>query len=278
MVRACVIAAVALQGAVLGVGSSTFLEVVGRYVGNYERQLAVVIAEEDYTQLTFRPGAPVGRRGALSGRRRLRSEFALLRLPTDENQWIGVRDVFEVDGHRVSDRAGRLAALLKLPFGRAEQQWRALAEESSRFNIGGIRRTLNVPTFVLLFLRPDNQRRFVFDEPRVDGAEVVVGYREAGRPTFIRDEQGDDEPARGFVRADPVSGAIVATQLVVGLASTDVHAQIDVSFKTDPKLRLLVPVEMRERYSAPSGQRVEGVARYRNFKRFEVEATWQVRP
>jgi len=57
-----------------------------------------------------------------------------------------------------------------------------------------------------------------------------------------------------------------------------VRAQIDVQFKRDAKLQLLVPSEMREQYWAPSGERVEGVALYRNFKRFEVEASWKVRP
>jgi hypothetical protein len=66
--------------------------------------------------------------------------------------------------------------------------------------------------------------------------------------------------------------------MVVGLARADVHAQVDVCFAPDSKLRLLVPIEMRERYSEPSGQHVEGVARYRNFKRFEVEAAWKPRP
>jgi hypothetical protein len=252
------------------------MSMVCTYVADYGQQLSVVVGEEDYTQRAFERSS-TGREVPRS-RRRLRSEFALLRLPTDEKRWIGVRDVLEVDGRKVPDRAGRLTALLKLPFGAAEAQWRALEEESARFNIGNVRRTLNVPTFVLLFLRCDNLRRLAFDAPRPDGGEVVVEYREVQRPTFIRDERGEDELARGFFRASPASGAVLATRLEVGLATRDVRAQIDVQFKRDAKLQLLVPGEMREQYWAPSGQRVEGVARYRNFKRFEVEASWKVRP
>jgi hypothetical protein len=135
-----------------------------------------------------------------------------------------------------------------------------------------------VPTFVLLFLRPDNQHRFTFDAPQPEGSEVLVTYRESDRPTFVRDEQGDDEPARGFIRVDPASGAIMATRMVFGLARNDIQALVDVRFAPDSKLRLLVPTEMQERYTGGLGQHVEGVARYRNFKRFEVEATWKVRP
>jgi hypothetical protein len=78
-----------------------------------------------------------------------------------------------------------------------------------------------VPTFVLLFLRSDNQHRFDFDGPRLEGPDVLVTYREVDRPTFVRDEQGDDEPARGFIRANPVSGATLATRMVVGLAMAE---------------------------------------------------------
>ena len=253
-----------------------FMSTVCAYVSDYEQQLSVVVGEEDYTQRVFDRNL-VGREVPRT-RRRLRSEFAILRLPTDEKRWIGVRDVLEVDGRRIPDRAGRLTALLKLPFGAAEVQWRALEEESARFNIGNVVRTLNVPTFVLLFLRCDNLRRLEFDARQPDGGEVVVDYREMQRPTFIRDAYGEDELARGFVRANAASGAVLATRLEVGLAKRDVRAQIDVQFKRDAKLQLLVPSEMREQYWAPSGERVEGVALYRNFKRFEVEASWKVRP
>jgi len=241
---------------------------VARYVEDYEQRLGAIIGDEEYTQRVFN-----SRR--MTRRRQLRSEFALVRLPTDDQRWIGMRDVLEVDGRPVSNRAEQILALLKLPFGAARDQWRALEEESARFNIGTIRRTLNVPTFVLLFVRGDNQHRFQFDTPRLDGSQFVVEYRELDRPTFIRDEQGGDEPARGWLRVEPGSGAITATRLEVGLARTDVHARIDVRFARDPKLQLWLPAEMRDRYSAPSDERVEGQALYRNFKRFETEASWK---
>ena len=79
----------------------------------------------------------------------------------------------------------------------------------------------------------------------------MVEYRELDRPTFTRDEQGDDEPARGWIRAEPGSGAITASRLEVGLARTDVHARIDVRFGRDLKLQLWLPAEMRDQYQRP---------------------------
>ena len=252
------------------VPNASLMMSVARYVESYEQQLGAIIGVEEYTQLVFNAQR-------MPRRRQLRSEFALVRLPTDDQRWIGIREVLEVDGRPVSNRAEHILALLKLPFGAARDQWRALEEESARFNIGAIRRTLNTPTFVLLFVRGDNQHRFQFDTPRLDGQQFVVEYRELDRPTFIRDEQGDDEPARGWIRVDPGSGAITASRLEVGLARTDVHARIDVRFGRDLKFQLWLPAEMRDQYSAPSGERVEGTARYRNFKRFEVDASWRAR-
>jgi len=66
------------------------MSTVCAYVGDYEQQLSVVVGEEDYTQRVFDRNL-VGREVPRT-RRRLRSEFAILRLPTDEKRWIGVRD------------------------------------------------------------------------------------------------------------------------------------------------------------------------------------------
>jgi len=270
LVVACVAVGAIEAGGQRPVPNVTLMASAARYVEAYEQQLGAIIGDEDYTQVVSNPQA-------MPRRRRLQSEFALVRLPTDDHWWIGIREVLQVDGRPVSNRAEQILALLKLPFGAARDQWQALQEESARYNIGSIRRTLNIPTFVLLFMRGDNQHRFQFDTPRPDGPQVVVQYRELDRPTFIRDEQGNDEPSRGWIRVDPRSGAITATRLEVGLARTDVHARIDVHFGRDPKLQLWLPAEMRGYYSAPSGERVEEKARYRNFKRFEVEASWRVK-
>jgi len=281
----CVVAGVAIALPIQRPAPAPLMASVGSYVETYAQQLAVVLAEEDYTQQQSNPASnaglpdgPLVPREREIRRRRIHSEFALLRLPTDETTWTGVREVLEVDGRTVSDHAGRLMALLKQPFRTALDQWRALQQESARFNIGDIGRDFNVPTFALVFLRPDSQYRFAFDARQRDATDVVIEYQEVVHPTFIQDGKGNDTPTQGFVRANPVSGAVTATQLVVGRHGDEARAQIDVQFRLDPKLQLLVPVEMREQYWASSGQRVEGLARYRNFRRFEVDASWKIRP
>src|SRR3954471_8657270 len=57
--------------------------------------------------------------------------------------------------------ADQTVALLTLPFRAARDQWQALQEQSTRCNIGAIRRTRDIPTLVLLIVRADNQHRFL---------------------------------------------------------------------------------------------------------------------
>jgi hypothetical protein len=108
--------------------------------------------------IQVQPAAPMTARTGL--RQTLRSSFLFVRLPA-EQAWVGFRDVLEVNGRRVaSDARGR--APIEKPGESSLDRWRRLSEESARYNIGSITRTLNVPTFALLVLHPDNPERCSF--------------------------------------------------------------------------------------------------------------------
>ena len=65
------------------------------------------------------------------------------------------RDVFEVDGKPIRDRAGRLAKLFLEPSASAQQQVQAINAESARYNIGGDHRAnVNLPVLALSVLEP----------------------------------------------------------------------------------------------------------------------------
>ena len=53
-------------------------------------------------------------------------------------------------------------------------------------------------------------------------------------------------------------------------ASGGVRAGITVTYESEPRLNLLVPVTMEETYSG-RGSQISAVATYRNFRRFETE-------
>jgi hypothetical protein len=251
---------------------------IGTYAAAYGDSLASVVADEDYLQqLTLRgDGAPLQER-------RLESEIAFVRLGS-ATEWLAFRSVLRVDGAAVSDGAGRLERVFRDAPGSALGRARAITAESARHNIGPVQRNFNVPTTVLHFILPENQDRFRFSKKREErhAAETVwlVEFREHGRSSFIRTPEGRRAPAEGLLWVAPEDGRVVRSRLVV---KADAEAEIEVAWQRDARLALWVPVEMREVYRAPwlkttdvsarpEAYDVRGIAKYSNYRRFEVDA------
>lgn len=197
---------------------------MGEYVASYGEQASVIVAVEKYTQAltswdggTFRP-------------RHLVAELAMVKTG-DEGEWIGFRDVVQVDGTRVVDREDRLRSILTRRDGTLTEA-RRLADESSRFNVGPVIRNFNVPTTALFFLSTANQPRFTFtkkDEKTIDRVSTwEVTFRETKRPTLVKTRAGKDVPCEGSVWVVPSDGTIVRTRLSLRRFA-DVMAQGDAS-------------------------------------------------
>ena len=271
----------------------TLDDVLGRasdYVLEYQKQLSGVVSEENYLQVFER------RPGTVAQRRELKSDVLLVRV-ADAGRYILFRDVFEVDGRPVRDRQERLTRLFLDPSRGAATQMNRIMEESARYNIGNIERTMNVPTLPLVFLEPNFQLRFEFNrsDDRVPATlrgpirsqggndasaahftaatEVwVVSYRELGQNTLIRTSGGRDLPSTGRFWIEPDTGRVTMTELQVGNA--DVAGLVDVSYAHEPSVDLVVPIAMREGYRNPrSGAAIEGSATYSRFRRFQVSVT-----
>ena len=93
------------------------LDRAGDYVTAYQRTFVGVVAEETYRQ-EVRGVAGTDQRGfafeARGQRRDLKSDMLLVRAPAGD-RWMQFRDVFEVDGKPVRDRAERLTKLFLQP-------------------------------------------------------------------------------------------------------------------------------------------------------------------
>ena len=123
---------------------ATLDDVLGRasdYIVDYQQRLSGVVSEETYLQVFER------RPGTVAQRRELKSDVLLVR-PPGASRYVQFRDVFEVDGRPVRDREERLTRLFLDPSAGATQMNRII-EESARYNIGNIERTMNVPTLPL---------------------------------------------------------------------------------------------------------------------------------
>lgn len=247
------------------------------YVAAYVKAFASTVSEERYEQTVVRV---VLDRGVLvPERRRVRrvlvSDYLLLQLP-GSNEWTPFRDVYSVDGRPIRDRSDRLMNLLLEPDTTAVEQAVRIRDESSRYNIGDVTRDINVPTFALQVLRAEHRGCFAFTSrgrERVDGVDAaVVEYVETARPTMIQGADSEDVPARGRLWIEPDTGAVLRSILETRPAR--LRSRIEVTYRREPKLEILVPVEMQEHHSLVE-QTVTGRATYSKWRRFRVETDTQ---
>jgi hypothetical protein len=248
----------------------------GNYVVRFERDLATLVAEEHYVQEVVDAG-PLEHR-------ELRSDLLFVsRLGM--HRYVEFRDVFEVDGRGVRERNERLTELARNPSDASMSQ---IVRESARYNIGDIERTINVPLLPLMFLIPENQRRFKFNvqkgaQPLSTSKDLpssspyftvstevwVIEYREVERPTIIRFVDGRRSiPVHGRFWIEPASGRVLMSELIA--EDRVVHATTDVSYQSEPVLDLFVPIEMREIYwRTDEPTKITGIAGYSKFRRLE---------
>lgn len=247
------------------------------YLADYEAKLSSVVAEERYEQtVQYYASSYSGGRITSGGnlwqrRRKLVSDYLLVKV-SGLAGWQPFRDVLEVDGAPIRDRENRLMDLFINQASQAFDQAARIAEESARYNIGNVTRTINVPTLPLVFLGQANRYRFdlrLEGDRRIEGVETVgLAFRERQRPTLIRTTGDNDLEASGVLWVDPETGRVVQTVL----RTDDEHLQteITVTYRPDDRLEIWVPARMKEVYKGAS-ERVEGTATYAKFRRFRVE-------
>jgi hypothetical protein len=265
----------------------TILDRAGAYVAEFQRQLSGVVAEEAYVQDVHYPLSGGTRLNPfLLTHRELKSDLLMVK-PIGGDRWLQFRDVFDVDGKPVRDRNERLMQLFLKPSSSSAAQTQRIIDESSRYNIGNLQRTVNTPVFALLILDPANQRRFRFKltdrrDPLLENgapkqAAVVVEFQEVERETMIRTTNGRDMAARGRFWIDPVNGHVLASELIA--EDPSIKGTIDVEYDVEPSIGLLVPISMHERYEIRRDQsRVDGEATYARYRRFQVKVDEKLAP
>jgi formylglycine-generating enzyme required for sulfatase activity len=265
------------------------LDRAGWYLDYFVDEFENVVAEETYMQdsssllPTISPAA--GGRGAVASppsaaetlrarHRDLRSDFLLVKSP-DTEALVPFRDVIQVDGIMVRDREARLAKLFLSASSDTMVQAEHIREEGARYNLGNMRSTLGNPVLALGVLQQSYQARFRFSLAKKDtgfGPGVaVVEYKEVGSPAMIRGEAGRDLPAHGRVWIEITTGRVLKTELQVEQPA--VRAVITTTFRGEERSGIAVPQEMREQYTFLNGNRVNTVATYGRFRRFDVKAS-----
>jgi len=262
-----------------GPALESLLSNAARYVSEYEKEFAYLVAEERYVQK---------RSVGVSVRqlREMRSDIAFVPLATPL-RWTAFRDVYEVDGKPVADRHKLLKRLFIDPAPNAVARAAEILDTSARFNLGPMR-NVNIPTLALVFLHESNQPRFAFERKGGTRVEAVrgweVAFEETATPTFVRDPVSErDLRCRGrvWLAAD---GRVLKSAITVGDA--DRRVDVNVRFGPWPGSTVWMPVAMTDTYTGPlmspgEGrgaivERLEAKARYQNFRRYQVRIESEV--
>jgi VWFA-related protein len=285
-------------------GLRTLIERASAYVEGFQRTLSELVAEERYVQvvklwsgaaptqgrepdLAWRPGTgaqlTTGSSGTLR-RRQLLSDVLLVQAPGEVR--IGYRDVAEVDGKSVRDRALRVQKLFMS--GRADdrRQLRRIAAESARHNLG-TGRNFNLPTFPLEPLRASALERFIWtqqpDDVRNAECCAVVGFFEVRSPTLVTTPADHDVPVSGQLWVEPRTGRVTRAVLQFAHQVEHVEGAFDVTYGRRDGLDVLIPERLWEWYRTPDLEHlgrpayVEGEASYGKIRRFTVTSDVTVR-
>jgi hypothetical protein len=254
-----------------------------RYVLAYEQSFSFLVSDEVYVQEIRRPpnpGTNLTRNnpggGMLAGGpmkvQQLRSDYLLVHLGGGAG-WMPVRDVYEVNATKVHDRDQYLIRLFESSHPTRFEEAERVVDESKKFNIGTVDRSVNHPALAMMFLHPRVRERFAFDDQGVDAltgrSMVRLGYREIGRPTLIKTTRGRDLALTGNLWVDSATGTVVKTEL--NLADPEVRAQVTVIFRNDDNLKIWVPSQMDEYYKATQSlDEIFATATYTNVRKFDT--------
>ena len=234
------------------------------------------MAEESYRQWGPNPNVVEGQVV-----RTLRSDLVFVRLP-GPLPWGTFRDVYEMDGQKVRDRERRLEKLFFAPQASDFEQAEAILNESSRYNLGRAYRNINVPALGLLFLRPENQKRLAFKRKgtrTIAGFSTVeVAFEEKTSPTLVHDRWNNDVPASGRFWIDETRGSVLRTEIDYDLETEkSKHSPdswerglVSTEYRREIGLECFVPDTMTELYNFRGLGRIDAVARYSKYRRFEV--------
>src|SRR5262245_42491766 len=146
---------------------SSVLDMAAQYVANYEdRELGNLLVAETYLQaVTTYGGAQHTDRLLTEG------DFLILAIGQDR---VGLRMVNSVNGRQVQRKQSSFEEALGDPSLSVRERIAAVQKESTKYNIGAINRTINVPTFALKVARKTEAARFSFSKK---GEKEVSGKK-----------------------------------------------------------------------------------------------------
>jgi hypothetical protein len=235
-------------------------ERVATYVQRFVDDLTNVVAEERYVQ-EFRQAAD---------RRRLRSDFLLVKYPGEERRYQTFRDVLEVDGRPVRDQQTRITQLFLEPFSNAVTRAGEIEAASFRQSLrrGRLADPLQAIAHLQAFYQPQLEFSVAPADRRAGPGVIELTFTQITPPGVSL------VPLRGKALVEEQTGRVIRTELTVGA-----RANVSVTtteFGFNAALRIDVPLRMRDQMPASGTDEFTGTAEYTNFRRFQVRAEQEI--
>jgi hypothetical protein len=286
MPRLSMVVAAAMLGTCLAYSEAAPAESMNDALGYLDRYMAecattipALVATERYQQT-----AHIARH---QEQRTLVSDFGIIRV-METGEWIGFRDVLQVDAHDVDNAMGMARSLLLNPNSPVEARAAAVMNGSATYNLGQ-RRTINNPAIAFELFDPQNRPRLRFSgltQTTLNHERVIqLSFQETARPTIVRTAAGADVPLTGQMSIDTVSKRPVLIEInTVHYALQSAHppqtiverGALRLTFANNSDVNAWVPESFTERYTS-QGTPVEwGTAEYTNYRRFRVQTDEQL--
>ena len=289
----------------VGVDPGDMADRLADYTEMFEREMAAVVAEEKYVQIIHpwrgnpsgpqgepalawrEPGEKAKASGPIIARRQLVSDVVMVQLK--DGQWLSYRDVAEVDGEPIRNRTDRVRELLLSGAAQRADQFRRVNLESARYNLGALRREMNLPTVTLSLLRRQNQPRYQFKRDKddtIDGRVCrVLNYREKAVPTLLGTPGGGNVFIYGRIWIDQADGRVRRTELRFERTSQGGRSYIRVDFAPLEGAPILAPALMWEWYEGGDQlgriggdlTAIQGLAAYGKIRRFQVTTAEEIK-
>jgi hypothetical protein len=250
-----------------------------QYAARYEdRELGNLLVAETYLQTVLTYNYQ-GRGVTHTDRQQTQGDFLIFDTGTER---VGLRRVNSVDGRKVEQKQDSFAEVLGNSSLSVERR-AAVKEESSRYNIGAVKREINVPTFALKIVRKAEAVRFSFTrkgEKKVSGVNTwEIKFQEQRAPTLIHGVRGESLLSSGTIWIEPETGRILKTEMYIENPFSDpkLKATITTTYKESKELHILVPSSMEETYTTDLTT-ISCVANYSDYRPFNVEVKSVIDP
>src|SRR5262249_19021224 len=156
-----------------------------------------------------------------------------------------------------------------------------MKKDSTEYNLGDIRRDINLPTFALRLLRKSEVSRFSFERAgtaKIDGVQTWrIRFREEKGQSLVVGSKGQLLYSHGTLWIEPETGRVLQTEFELEnpYTQTGLKGRVLVTYGAGKKVQILVPTEMTEHYESIY-HNVDCRADYSNFRPFEVDVKFEI--